>query len=189
MVNMMDAFVKKLQEENPQLQYGFDEHSGYFCVNGIKYRGDEYWELKYPVKSKRPTIIEKLVTERIEWHTEVMSKFMAEHAKKIKENLLPAKMVKDKKRRTIEGAHRTKPVSTIPPPSTSKQRQETINILPTAPEPELKLIIDPSIVAPMALHKPTLKITNKSPALPKPEPPLPAPTASDTIQDTMEAQD
>jgi len=193
----MDAFIKELKEANPKLQYGFDEHCGYFCVNGIKYRGDEYWELKYPVKSKRPTIIEKLETERIEWHTEVMSKVMAEHAKKIrakkgkvnKVKLFLAKMVKDRKRRTIEGAHRTKPVPTIPPPSTSKPSQETINILPTAPESELKLNIDPNISVPMALPKPTWKIINESPASHEPDPPMPAPEASDVIQDTTEVQD
>ena len=202
MVNMMDASLglwaamKKKQEENPKLQYGIDEHSGYFCVNGIEYGGDEYREMKYPVKNKRPTLIEKLGPERIERHTKDMSKYMAEHAKKIrakkgqvnKVKLFLAKMVKDRKRRTIEGALRTKPVPTIPPPSTSKPRQETINILPTTPEPELKLINDPSIIAPMALPKPTRKIINESPALHEPDPQLPAPGASDGIQDTTEVQ-
>ena len=169
MVKMMDALelglaVKKLQEANPTLQYDTDEF-GLIRVNGIEYRGEEYRDLKYPVKSEhpRPTIIEKLGTERIEWHAWDMSKFMAVHAKKIKVNLFLAKMVKDRKRRTIEGAHRTNPVPTIPPPSTSKPSQEPINILPAAPKPELKLIIDPSIIAPMALPKPTWKIFDEPP--------------------------
>ena len=91
MVKMMDALelelaVKKLQEANPTLQYDTDEF-GLIRVNGIEYRGEEYRDLKYPVKSEhpRPTIIEKLGTERIEWHARDMLKFMTEHAMKIRE--------------------------------------------------------------------------------------------------------
>ena len=65
----------------------------------------------------------------------------------------------------------------------------TINILPIAPEPKLKLIIDPSITAPMTLPMPTWKIIYESPALHEPDPQLPAPGASDAIQDTTEVQD
>ena len=215
MVNMMDAFMmsvtagamaamKKKQEENPKLQYGTDEF-GMIYVNGIDYLGDEYWELKYPVKSKRPTIIEKLVTERIEWHTEIMSTLMKKKETlieercsswksamtKLRKTILPKKVQDWKKKKqaaTVEEVTATSE-PTKPLPSTSKPSQETINILPTAPEPELKLIIDPSIIAPMALPKPTWKIIYESPALPEPDPPLPARGASDTIQDTTEVQD
>ena len=56
---------------------------------------------------------------------------------------------------------------------------------PASPKPELKDII----VESLALPKPTLKIIDGFQALPKPDPPLPAPTAADTIQDTTEVQD
>ena len=49
-----------------------------------------------------------------------------------------------------------------------------------APKPDLKIL---------AVPKPTLKIIYESPALPEPDPPLPAPGTSDTIQDTTEVQD
>ena len=100
-------------------------------------------------------------------------------------------------------------------PSTPEPTQEPINTPPTAPEPEEKTIEEPLavpepeltpiiepitiepkaapkpdiIVESLALPKPTLKIIDGFQALPKPDPPLPAPTASDTIQDTTEVQD
>ena len=89
---------------------------------------------------------------------------------KLRKLIMPKKVQdwKKKKQATI--------VQEVPPiQATSKPSQEPINILPAAPKPELKLIIDPSIIAPKAL--------------PKPNPPLPAPGASDTIQDTTEVQD
>ena len=109
MVNMMDAFeesvragavthMKKLQETNPTLQFGLDKF-GTVCVNGIYYRSEEYWKLKYLVKSKhpRPAIIEKLEADSIEWHTLNTLKLMTEHAEIIRLKMILAKMVKDKK--------------------------------------------------------------------------------------------
>ena len=90
-----------------------------------------------------------------------------------------------------------------PPPSTSKRSQAPINTPPAATEPEgttieeplaapkpgLEVIIDPSSITPKASPKPTWKIIYKSPAFPEPDPPLPAPGTSDTIQGTTEVQD
>ena len=78
-VNMMDAVtlsaaVKKLQEANPTLQYDTDKF-GLICVNGIDYRGEEYWEMKHPVKSVRPTIVKKLVNDKV-WWTNFTMEFM-----------------------------------------------------------------------------------------------------------------
>ena len=55
-----------------------------------------------------------------------------------------------------------------------------------APKPGLEIIINQSIIAPKASPKPTWKIIYKSPAFPEPDPPLPTPGASDTIQNTTE---
>ena len=45
------SVMKKLQQENLTLQYDTDEF-GLIRVNGIEYRGEEYRDLKYPVKSE-----------------------------------------------------------------------------------------------------------------------------------------
>ena len=50
MVDTMDAYeedvlatyAKELQEDNPTLQFGRSKDGG-ILVNGIKYRGEEYW--------------------------------------------------------------------------------------------------------------------------------------------------
>ena len=90
-----------------------------------------------------------------------------------------------------------------PPPSTPERSQEPINTPPAAtkpegttieeplaaPKPGLEVIIDPSSITPKASPKPTWKIIYESPAFPEPDPPLPAPGASGTIQNTTEAQD
>ena len=59
-----------------------------------------------------------------------------------------AKRVKDIEQATI--VEEVPPIQATPEPS-----QEPINILPAAPKPEQKSIIDPSIIVPMALPKPT----------------------------------
>ena len=48
------------------MQFCIDEF-GSIRVNGIDYGGDEYWRRKYPGKSERPTIVEKLGHDKVWW--------------------------------------------------------------------------------------------------------------------------
>ena len=75
------------------------------------------------------------------------------------------------------------------PPAATEPEGTTIEEPLAAPKPGLEVIIDPSSITPKASPKPTWKIIYKSPAFPEPDPPLPAPGTSDTIQGTTEVQD
>ena len=67
----MYAVVMMLQAANPTLWYDMDydhiDERWRIRVNGINYLGDEYREMKYPEKSVRPTMVEKLGHDKVWW--------------------------------------------------------------------------------------------------------------------------
>ena len=181
----------------------------WWCVNGIRVGSEEWQKKKW---GNRPTLSEPLPMYYNVWRMQaklnmelrvkpILAKKVEDMKKasamnKLRATILPKKVQEWKKNKQ---ATITTPK---PPPSTSERSQEPINTPPTAtepkgtteeplaaPKPGLEIIIDQSIIAPKASPKPTWKIIYKSPAFPEPDPPLPAPGTSDTIQGTTEVQD
>ena len=158
----MYAVVMMLQEANPMLWYDLDydniDERYRIRVNGIYYLGDEYWAMKYPRKSERPTIVERR-QDKV-WWTNFTMEFMKKTnaimtlrksvlAKKVQAMIL-AKRVEDREQATI--------VQDVPPIKVKSETSQAINILPATPAPELKFII-----APKALPNPTWKIFDEPP--------------------------
>ena len=158
----LNAVVAILQEANPMLRYDIDydniDKRYRIHVNGIAYLSDEYWELKYPRKSERPTIVEKR-QDKV-WWTKFTMEFMkktnaimrlrkSDLPKKVQAMIL-AKRVEDREQATI--------VQDVPPIKVKSETSQAINILPATPAPELKFII-----APKALPNTTWKIFDEPP--------------------------
>ena len=104
----LSAAVEKLQEANPTLQYDINyniEECGLICVNGLDYLGDKYWERKHPVKSVRPTIVEKLGHDKVWW-----TKFTMEFKKKTNAIMRLQKLVLAKKVQAMILAKRVKDI-------------------------------------------------------------------------------
>ena len=124
-------------------------------VNGIYYLGDEYWGRKHPVKSVRPTIVKKLGHDK-KWWTNFTMEFMKKTnaIMTLRKSVLPKKvqamkknsaMSKLRKLILLKKVHdwKKKKQATIvqevsPIQTTSEPNQESINLLPAAPKPELK---------------------------------------------------
>ena len=164
----MYAVVMMLQAANPTLWYDMDydhiDERWRIRVNGINYLGDEYREMKYPEKSVRPTMVEKLGHDKVWW-----TKFTMEFKKKTNAIMRLRKSVLAKKVQAMILAKRVKDIEQatieqdVPPIQATSETSQAINILPATPKPELKLIISPSIIATTALPKPTWKIFNEPP--------------------------
>ena len=202
----LSAAVEKLQEANPMLKYDIDYMRR---ILGKEAPGEE----------RRPTIVERLGHDKVWWTKFTMEFRKKTNAiMRLRKSVLPKKVqamkkasamsklrksVLPKKVQAMKKKKQTTITTPEPPPSTSEQVQEPINTPPAATEPEgttieeplaapkpgLEVIIDPSSITPKASPKPSWKINHESPAFPEPDPPLPAPGTSDTIQDTTEVQD
>ena len=158
-----------------------------------KFGHDKVWWTKFTMEFKKKTnaimrlrksvLAKKVQAMILAKKVEDMKKASA--MSKLRKSVLPKKVQAMKKKK--QEATITTPINT--PPAATEPEGTTIEEPLAAPKPGLEVIIDPSSITPKASPKPSWKINHESPAFPEPDPPLPAPGTSDTIQDTTEVQD
>ena len=165
----LSAAVEKLQKANPTLQYDIDydiDERGMIRVNGMYYLGDEeYWEMKYPVKSERPTIVEKLGHDKMWW-----TEFTMEFRKKtiaimtLRKSVLPKKVQAMKKASALSKLRKSVLAKKVQDRKKNKQAPIVQDV------PSIQATSDPSQepigtrnIAPKALPKLTWKIFDEPP--------------------------
>ena len=177
----------------------------WWCVNGIRVGSEEWQEKKW---GNRPTLSEALPMYYDVWRMQaklnmelrvkpILAKKVedmkkASAMKKLRATILPKKVQEWRRKKTQATITTPEPPPSTPintPPAATEPEGTTIEEPLAAPKPGLEVIIDPSSITPKASPKPSWKINHESPAFPEPDPPLPAPGTSDTIQGTTEVQD
>ena len=164
----LSAAVEKLQKANPTLQYDIDydiDECGMIRVNGIYYADDEYWAMKYPRKSERPTIVERLGHDKVWW-----TKFTMEFRKKtnaimrLRKSVLPKKVQAMKKASALSKLRKSVLAKKVQDRKKNKQAPIVQDV------PSIQATSDPSQepigtrnIAPKALPKLTWKIFDEPP--------------------------